>query len=215
VRRNADPGDGVYEGSFVVGLDIQESTLSTATQVAERWKLGIDADDLTIQDQCFIDIVISQGNSEIAKQDLKPCTRIWPRPIMKGDEGSKEPRTLKLSKREKREIAKESKDQGTIEMTAEAPKSTKKLRPASDVLGRLRYGGDYDIDEFVVGYKDRHSSRLLEKPAVQWAKDTTDEEFIPEHRIEYFKRYKEDGAEEVLWDKSSRLDKIFQHGGSG
>ena len=72
-----------------------------------------------------------------------------------------------------------------------------------------------DIDEFVVGYKDRHSARLMEKPAVQWAKDTTDEEFIPEHRIEYFKRCDKDGKEEVLWDKSLRLDKIFQHGGSG
>ena len=215
VRHQVDPRDGVYEGSFVVGLDIQESTLITATQVAERWKLGIDADDLTIQDQCFIDIIISQGNSEMAEQDLKPCTRTWPRPIMKGDEGLREPQALKLSKREKRELAKESKDLGATETTAEAPKSTKKLRPASDVLGRLRYGGDYDIDEFVVGYKDRHSSRLMEKPAVQWAKDTTDEEFIPEHRIEYFKRYSADGKEEVLWNKSARLDKIFQHGGSG
>jgi uncharacterized protein (UPF0248 family) len=215
VRRHTDPKDGVYEGCFVLGLDITESTLAIATQVAERWKRGIDDDDLTVKDQCFVDVITSQGKSEIEMLDLRPCMRTWPRSIVKAEEGSKELHAPKLSKREKRELSKEQKDHENTETSVEAPKTTKKLRPASDVLSRLRYGGDYDIDEFVVGYKDRHSARLMEKPAVQWAKDTTDEEFIPEHRIEYFKRCDKDGKEEVLWDKSLRLDKIFQHGGSG
>jgi uncharacterized protein (UPF0248 family) len=213
VRRHSDPGDGIYEGCFVLGLGIQEAAVSTAVDVAERWKLRIEEDDLTLKDQCFIDVIISQGKAELEKQDLKPCTRTWPRPIIKAEERSRGSQTLKLSKREKMKMAKDQKDHGAIGVPVEVSKPTKKLRPASDVLNRLRHG-DYSIDEFVVGYKDRHSSRLMEKPAVQWAKDTTDEEFIPEHRIEYFKRYSR-GGEEVLWDKTSRLDKIFQHGGSG
>lgn len=213
VHGHSDPEDGIYEGCFVLGLDIQESALSTARESAERWKLGIKDDDLTLKDQCFIDVIISHGKTEIEKQDLKPCTRTWPRPSIKAEERSRGSQSLKLSKREKREMAKDQKDHGVPETPVEASKPTKKLRPASDVLSRLRHG-DYSIDEFVVGYKDRHSSRLMEKPAVQWAKDTTDEEFIPEHRIEYFKRYS-GGKEEVLWDKTSRLDRIFQHGGSG
>lgn len=215
MRSHADPEDGVYEGCFVLGLDIDKSALSTATQVAERWKLGIEDDNLTIKDQCFLDVIMSQGNTEIEKQDLRPCKRAWPRPIVKAETASNESQSLKLSKREKRELSKGQKDQGISETPVDTSKTYRKLRPASDVLGRLRYGRDYDIDEFVVGYKDRHSSRLMEKPAVLWAKDTTDEEFIPEHRIEYFKRYDAEGKEEVFWDKGLRLDRIFQHGGSG
>ena len=182
-------------------------------QVAERWKLGIIDDDLTSKGQCFLDVIIIHDKSELEKLDLKTCTRNWPRPITKLEEGSRESHLLKLSKREKRELSKEQKSHR--DAPAEVSKSTNKLRPASDVLNRLRYGGEYDIDEFVVGYKDRHSSRLMEKPAVQWARDTTDDEFIPEHRIEYFKRYNQQGEEEIFWDKSARLDKIFQHRGSG
>jgi uncharacterized protein (UPF0248 family) len=212
VRRHIDPGNGVYEGCFLLGLDIDGPILSTVMQVAERWKQGIIDDVLTIKGQCFIDIIMIQGKSELERQDLSPCTRIWPRTIVKS-ERLQESHSLNLSKREKRELSKEQKNQG--DASGGMSKSTNKLRPASDVLNRLRYGGEYDIDEFVVGYKDRHSSRLMEKPAVQWAKDTTDEEFIPEHRIEYFKRYSTEGNEEILWDKSARLDKIFQHRGSG
>lgn len=203
----------MYEGCFLLGLDIEKSLLSTVMQVAERWKLGIIDDDLTSKGQCFLDVIIIHDKSELEKLDLKTCTRNWPRPITKLEEGSRESHLLKLSKREKRELSKEQKSHG--DAPAEVSKSTNKLRPASDVLNRLRYGGEYDIDEFVVGYKDRHSSRLMEKPAVQWARDTTDDEFIPEHRIEYFKRYNQQGEEEIFWDKSARLDKIFQHHGSG
>jgi uncharacterized protein (UPF0248 family) len=215
VRGNVDRESGVYEGSFILGLDIGVSDGSVQMQVAERWKRGIEADELTLKNQCFIDVIMFQDKEAIGKQELKPCTRTWPRQILKAEDGPKELSSLQPPKREKREIPKGSKDAGVGEASAKEPGVTKKLRPASDVLGRLRYGGDYDIDEFVVGYKDRHSSCLMEKPVAQWAKDTTDEEFIPEHRIEYFKRYDAGGKEEVLWDKSSRLDKIFQHGGSG
>jgi uncharacterized protein (UPF0248 family) len=215
VRRQSDSEDGIYEGCFVLGLDVEQSTLSTAVDVAERWKLRIQEDDLTVGGQCFIDVIISQGKSDIDKQDLKPCTRTWPRSIVKAEERSKGTQTQKLSKREKREMIKGQKDNETREISVEVSKTARKLRPASDVLNRLRHSGDYDIDEFVVGYKDRHSSMPMEKPAVQWAKDITDEEFIPEHRIEYFKRYCPGGKEEVLWEKCSRLDKIFQNSGSG
>jgi uncharacterized protein (UPF0248 family) len=215
VRRHSDSEDRIYEGCFVLGLDVEQSTLSTAADVAERWKLRVQEDDLTVVGQCFVDVIISQGKSNIEKQDLKPCTRTWPRSIVKADERSKGSQTQKLSKREKREMMKGRKDNETMEVAAEATKTARKLRPASDVLNRLRHSRDYDIDEFVVGYKDRHSSMPMEKPAVHWAKDTTDEEFIPEHRIEYFKRYRPGGKEEVLWDKCSRLDKIFQNSGSG
>lgn len=213
MRSQADPEDGVYEGCYVLGFDIKDSALWSAIEVAERWKLEVDNDNLTIKGQCFLN-VISQGKTEIEKQGLKPCARIWPRPTLKPETGFNDSQSLRLSKREKRELAKEQKDHVVTETPAGVSKTTRKLRPASDVLGRLRHGGDYNIDEFVVGYKDRHSPKLLEKPVAKWARDSTDEDFIPEHRIEYFKRYDAEGKEELFWDKNLRLDKIFQHGGS-
>lgn len=217
-----DHDHGAYEGSYVLGLNIQMSGLPAATEVVERWKLGIEEDDLSAKDQCFINVILSQGRAAIKEQDLVPCSRSWPKASIKViGEAAKESQSAKGVKAPKRDTSKESKsskksssDVGT-DAKGVSPVTTKKLRPASDVLSRLRYGGDYDIDEFVVGYKDRHSSELMEKAVAQWAKDTTDEEFIPEHRIEYFKRYTAGWQGEVVWDKSSRLDKIFQHGGSG
>lgn len=191
--------------------------MPTVADVAERWKLQRQEDDLTVRDRCFIDVIICR-KSDIEKQDLKPCTRDWPRPIVKAEEGQKQSRPPRLSKHEKKRSNRNHEHHGTKvdhpEAPASVPQATKKLRTASDVLNRLRYDSRYKIDEFVVGYKDRHTLRIMEKPAAEWAKDTTDEEFIPEHRIEYFKQYSPGGNQEILWDKSSRLDRIFQHGGN-
>lgn len=43
-----------------------------------------------------------------------------------------------------------------------------------------------------------------------WKKDSTDEEFIPQHRILYIQHV--DG--EVVWDRRRRIDKIFYSGNS-
>lgn len=83
-----------------------------------------------------------------------------------------------------------------------------KLRPALDVLNRLRYDPDLDDEDHVVGYRDRHDG-VQELCASLWKSDTTDEEFIPQHRIKYFKR-KSDKV--VVWDRFMRLDLIFGSG---
>lgn len=83
-----------------------------------------------------------------------------------------------------------------------------KLRPALDVLNRLRYDPDLDDKDHVVGYRDRHDG-VQELCASLWKSDTTDEEFIPQHRIKYFKR-KSDNV--VVWDRFMRLDLIFGSG---
>jgi hypothetical protein len=43
-----------------------------------------------------------------------------------------------------------------------------------------------------------------------WKKDSTDEEFIPQHRILYIKHV--DG--DIVWDRRRRIDKIFTSGNS-
>lgn len=42
-----------------------------------------------------------------------------------------------------------------------------------------------------------------------WIRESTDEEFIPQHRIKYFKR---EGDGEIVWNRDERIDKIFGTG---
>jgi hypothetical protein len=61
-----------------------------------------------------------------------------------------------------------------------------------------------------------------------WIKESTDEEWIPQHRIRYFKRLGDRGEgderagvrgdderkEEIVWHRDERIDLIFGSGGS-
>lgn len=86
--------------------------------------------------------------------------------------------------------------------------SSNKLRPASDILSRLRWDPDLDSSDYVVGYIDRFLG-IKETGLDSWKSEQTDEEFIPQHRIVYFKR-KSDGVR--VWDRETRLDLIFGSG---
>ncbi|KAI9795205.1 MAG: hypothetical protein M1816_000227 [Peltula sp. TS41687] len=83
-----------------------------------------------------------------------------------------------------------------------------KLRPATDILNRLRWDPSLDSSEYVVGYEDRFKG-TREIPLERWKSEQTDEEFIPQHRIVHFKR-KSDGV--IVWDKEKKVDKIFGSG---
>lgn len=83
-----------------------------------------------------------------------------------------------------------------------------KLRTAADVMNRLRWDAAMDPSDYVIGYQDRFVG-IQEKSLDQWKSDQTDEEFIPQHRIEYFRR-KSDGI--FVWDKKARVDTIFGSG---
>lgn len=84
------------------------------------------------------------------------------------------------------------------------------LRPAKDILSRIRHDPALDDADFIVGYHDRHAD-VMELPVSSWrgGGDVTDEEFIPQHRILYFRR-KEDGIK--VWDRKERLDLLFNSG---
>lgn len=43
-----------------------------------------------------------------------------------------------------------------------------------------------------------------------WKDEVTDEEFIPQHRVLYFKK----AGGEIVWDRKRRIDKIFLSGNS-
>lgn len=83
------------------------------------------------------------------------------------------------------------------------------MRPASDVLSRLQWDPLVgDVNDIVIGYMDRFEG-VKEISFSDWqliGGDVTEEEFIPQHRIHYFKK-RSDG--EVLWDRKAKVDKIF------
>lgn len=82
------------------------------------------------------------------------------------------------------------------------------LRPALDILSRIRHDPSLEEEDFIVGYSDRHTD-VKELPVTLWKADVTDEEFIPQHRILYFRR-NIDGVK--VWDRAERLDLIFGSG---
>ncbi|GKZ26120.1 leukocyte receptor cluster (LRC) member 9 [Aspergillus brasiliensis] len=85
-----------------------------------------------------------------------------------------------------------------------------RLRPAADIINRIIWDPAFDGTNYVIGYEDRFEGRL-ESSFYAWKKETTDEEFIPQHRILYIKR-RSDG--EIVWDRRRRIDKIFNSGNS-
>ena len=88
--------------------------------------------------------------------------------------------------------------------------STRSLRPALDILSRLKHDPEFSSQSFTIGYIDRHSPEVMEISLRNWkGGEVTDEEFIPQHRIVWFKR---DADGKKVWDRKQRLDYIFGSG---
>jgi uncharacterized protein (UPF0248 family) len=87
------------------------------------------------------------------------------------------------------------------------PVANQKLRPATDILNRLRWDSNLDSSDYTIGYEDRFLGPR-EMALGRWKTEQTDEEFIPQHRILYFRRT--DGV--VVWDRETRRDEIFGSG---
>ncbi|MCJ1452256.1 hypothetical protein MMC28_002598 [Mycoblastus sanguinarius] len=87
------------------------------------------------------------------------------------------------------------------------------LRPARDILSRIRHDSALEESDFIVGYQDRHVPDAMEMEVSSWkgGGDVTDEEWIPEHRILYFRK-KGDDAGQRVWDRAKRLDRLFGSG---
>jgi uncharacterized protein (UPF0248 family) len=94
------------------------------------------------------------------------------------------------------------------------PVATAKLRPASDVLHRLRWDPNLDPADYIIGYEDRFLG-TRETDIEKWKTEQTDEEFIPQHRVLYFRKKLNDdgsGKGEIVWERATRIDKVFGSG---
>ena len=92
------------------------------------------------------------------------------------------------------------------EPDSEPKGGSSKLRPATEVLSRLRWDQELDSSDYNVVYLDRFSG-YKEIPVNQWKSETTEDEFIPQHRITAFKQR---STGEIVWHRAEKIDKIFR-----
>ncbi len=85
------------------------------------------------------------------------------------------------------------------------------LRPAHDVMNRIRHDENLQMSDHLVGYEDRHVG-IMWKGVEEWLDTIEEEDFIPMHRIKYFKRRSDD---RIVWDREKRVDEIFGSGVTG
>ncbi|CAG7936538.1 unnamed protein product [Penicillium nalgiovense] len=84
-----------------------------------------------------------------------------------------------------------------------------RLRPAGDIINRITWDSAFERSNYVIGFVDRFDGQL-EITMGSWKKETTDEEFIPQHRVLYIRHTNG----EIVWDRRRRIDKIFWSGNS-
>ena len=116
---------------------------------------------------------------------------------------SPKPTVSKSSARRALKVAQQSRDQNSKPL----------LRPAKDIISRIRHDPALEESDFVIGYHDRHAPEVMEMDVSSWkgGGDFTDEEWIPQHRILYFRR-KGDEPGRRIWDREKRLDRLFGSG---
>jgi uncharacterized protein (UPF0248 family) len=77
-----------------------------------------------------------------------------------------------------------------------------------DVLDRIRWDPSYDVKAYIIGYLDRFGG-VKEIHAPIWLDDSTEEDWVPQHRIRYFKKLLPGHGEEIVWHRFERIDKVF------
>ena len=73
-----------------------------------------------------------------------------------------------------------------------------KLRPAKEILKRLKHDPTYDQEDYVVGYIDRKAG-ILEKSVSTW------ESYQQEDIIAYFRQVSEN---RIIWDRAKKIDRL-------
>ncbi|KAI0428286.1 hypothetical protein F5Y09DRAFT_291584 [Xylaria sp. FL1042] len=101
-----------------------------------------------------------------------------------------------------------SKNKTTVASRSARPAYNGRFRSSADVINRIRWDPNMDSGDYIVGYEDRFLG-TKERALDAWKSEQTDEEFIPQHRILYFKR-KSDGV--IVWDRKERRDTVFGSG---
>ena len=125
------------------------------------------------------------------------------------DEGEDSDETSKHLKRINKKVKGHKKQPEEEKIKGKKPR----MKTATEVIHRIQWDDQLCKDHFVIGYLDRFIG-VIEKPFSEFSwEDIASVDYdtlaIPKHRIQYFK-YKD----EVVWDKTKRLDDVFGSTGS-
>ncbi|KAI0132016.1 hypothetical protein BJ170DRAFT_227377 [Xylariales sp. AK1849] len=222
-KASAD-GDKDYQGYYLIGLD-QWKTPDGQSMSKEELKIAFGSLQTVLQkfegqirgDEKYFDSKSSWMSTSLAKQaelgDLKLDNREWGEYTFGDDEtGDEEDEEEDLTSADdddgETELGTSKKSRKREEEIAIRPEYTGKFRSSADVMNRIRWDPEMESGDYIVGYLDRFQG-AMERALDHWKTEQTDEEFIPQHRIRYFKR-RSDGL--VVWDRAARRDDVFGSG---
>lgn len=216
-----------YQGCYLIGLDQLESSSKSAALSKEDLKIALGGLQTALQnfegrirgDENFFDAKTSWMSASVVKQtelgELKLDHREWGEYTIGDDESDDEE---ELDEDEDLEDEDEYAEAGRPRAKSKKnalrddvpmrPVYEGKFRSSADVINRLRWDPSLDSGDYIVGYEDRFLG-AMERALDLWKSEQTDEEFIPQHRVLYFKR-KSDGV--VVWDRKARRDMLFGSG---
>nr|KMM72497.1 hypothetical protein CPAG_08791 [Coccidioides posadasii RMSCC 3488] len=222
--KDAMSDDSEYQGCYLIGLTKRETerteamtkeerkqSLDLMTRVLEKFKTQIQEETKYFDPTtAWLDVThVKQSELGALKLDGRDWGECIPTEELSDSEDEEEENIDIQADEVAAAVAAEraARKSGSSKAAATGVPGAK-LRPAADILSRLRWDPNIDSGDFVVGYDDRFLGSL-EIPLDNWKTEQTDEEFIPQHRILYFRR-KSDGV--VIWDRESKKDLVFGSG---
>ncbi|KAK6196796.1 Mitochondrial fission protein [Pestalotiopsis sp. IQ-011] len=215
-----------YQGCYLVGLDRMENRQGGAMSREERemargslLSAAQKFEDQMRADERYFDAASSWLSVSVARRaelgELRLDHRSWGEYTVGDDESDEEEEEDEVMEDDdddddtRTSASKKSKRRDNSGAAADVrPAYEGKFRSSADVISRIRWDPGMDSGDYLVGYEDRFLG-IRERPLDQWKAEQTDEEFIPQHRIMYFKRAS-DGV--VVWDRRARRDDVFGSG---
>ncbi|KAI0200041.1 hypothetical protein F4808DRAFT_175454 [Astrocystis sublimbata] len=228
VKEDVAEDETDYQGYYLIGLDKWEAhtqepmskddmktTLNSLHAALQKFEEQIRGDEK------YFDSKTSWMSASLVNQSelgaLRLDARDWGEYTIGDDdfddeEEEEEEETIDSDEENRSDLeARTSKSKSKKAKTAQLPVRPAykgKFRSSADVINRIRWDPDMNSDDYIVGYEDRFLG-TKERALDAWKSEQTDEEFIPQHRILYFKR-KSDGV--TVWDRKERRDMVFGSG---
>ncbi|WQF80047.1 Putative polymerase, nucleotidyl transferase domain, poly(A) polymerase, central [Colletotrichum destructivum] len=212
---------GDYQGSYLVGLEWMNSDEKPSKDDLEAAHSNLRAvlqqfEKLIMSDEKYFDPNTSWFSATVVKRseldDLHLDDREWGVHVDGDDDSDTEDEEEDDDVDEEYQgwladkVAKKGKSAKQRSTTVRKPEGAGKFRAALDVLNRLRWDPNIDSNDFLIGYEDRFLGPQ-EKALSAWKSEQTHEEFIPQHRILWFKRRSDDV---IVWHRSERIDLLFK-----
>ena len=215
----ANASDTYYHGCYLISLSWDEEkgdmdkeekaeAKTTLQKVFDRFVTQVRADDRYYDEStAWVDVSLTKPSHV---KELRPDNREWGiyMPDMDPDDDDED--EAYESDEDSESLTSRKLPLRGVSSDPSKAVSSNKLRPASDVINRLRWDANLDPSNYIVGYEDRFLG-AKELSLERWKTEQTDEEFIPQHRILYFKKKSDEGVE-VVWERATRVDKIFGSG---